>query len=244
MKKSLFLLLIWSFAPLVYAQNHFEYLWYIDESVRDGTLYYDAEKDEALYIDKCSNMRNYKESAQKADIVMRFNGVIDGYYFKKNSPVIQYTADLIKDFYFITDHMGKMEWQLVNETKEIQGYTCYKALTKFRERKWEVWYSPEIPIQYGPWKFYNLPGLLFEATDETKRFAFRLKEIKTTDELKNLSIDLKKYNPIDLKGYEELLSEIRSLDFLPKDRGYVIERVETSKNQGIESVYEWEQEGN
>jgi GLPGLI family protein len=65
------------------------------------------------------------------------------------------------------------EWTLHNETKMIDGYTCYKATTpvmslrnnfKSTDRKFDItaWYAPEIPIGYGPVGYGGLPGLILE----------------------------------------------------------------------------------
>lgn len=57
------------------------------------------------------------------------------------------------------------QWTITDETKDIQGFTCYKAILKFRDRKPEfiVWFTPEIPFGAGPMEFVGLPGLVLEA---------------------------------------------------------------------------------
>jgi len=62
------------------------------------------------------------------------------------------------------------EWKLINETKQIGAYTCYKARTikTVKGRKGiiktlvEVWYTPEIAIPFGPLGYNGLPGLIIE----------------------------------------------------------------------------------
>ncbi|UGS21065.1 GLPGLI family protein [Flavobacterium cyclinae] len=63
-----------------------------------------------------------------------------------------------------------INWNLTTETKEIQGYKCYKATYTYvqkwkgREFLWPVvaWYCPEIPISLGPTRYSGLPGLILE----------------------------------------------------------------------------------
>lgn len=71
-----------------------------------------------------------------------------------------------------------IEWKLTKETKDISGYKCYKAtytyIQKWRGKEfpWEViaWYSPEIPIQYGPIRYSGLPGLILELKEDKRGF--------------------------------------------------------------------------
>ena len=59
-------------------------------------------------------------------------------------------------------------WTLHNESKKIDGYNCYKA-TKHHvqpnseiEFTIEAWYTPEIPVPYGPAGYGGLPGLILQ----------------------------------------------------------------------------------
>ncbi len=63
-------------------------------------------------------------------------------------------------------------WEIGDETKIILGYECNKAETDFRGRRWTVWFTPDIPVQEGPWKLYGLPGLILEAYDTGRDYVF------------------------------------------------------------------------
>ena len=70
---------------------------------------------------------------------------------------------------YIVTHNDRMGgWTLHNETKEIDGYTCYKAtqhhVQYYTEIEFtiEAWYTPEIPVPYGPTGFGGLPGLILQ----------------------------------------------------------------------------------
>lgn len=62
------------------------------------------------------------------------------------------------------------DWVLENETKEIEGFLCYKATStkKVNNSKGNfvfpvvAWYCPKIPISFGPNGYGNLPGLILE----------------------------------------------------------------------------------
>jgi GLPGLI family protein len=75
----------------------------------------------------------------------------------------------IKDSTYIVVFENRMKgWTLHNETKEIDGYTCYKASKQYiqyyteKEYTIEAWYTPEIPVPYGPIGFGGLPGLILQ----------------------------------------------------------------------------------
>lgn len=70
----------------------------------------------------------------------------------------------------IKSNYNNWEWTLKNETKEIEHYTCYKAIGEkeiTRKGKKErisiiAWYCPEINYSFGPNDVVGLPGLVFE----------------------------------------------------------------------------------
>lgn len=72
----------------------------------------------------------------------------------------------------------KPEWKILDETKDIIGYECIKAVTDYRGRRWTVWFTPDIPIQEGPWKLCGLPGLILEAEDNHKEYHFLANGLK------------------------------------------------------------------
>lgn len=72
----------------------------------------------------------------------------------------------------------KPEWEISEESKDIIGYECFKATADYRGRKWIAWFTPEIPIQDGPWKLCGLPGLILEAHDAGEYYHFTANGLK------------------------------------------------------------------
>lgn len=68
----------------------------------------------------------------------------------------------------------KLTWKLLADKKHIQGYNCQKAIINYGKRQWEAWFTQEIPIQNGPYIFYNLPGLIVEINDTKHQHSFLL----------------------------------------------------------------------
>ena len=64
------------------------------------------------------------------------------------------------------------EWRLGEGEYSILGYKCQFATIDFRGRSYECWYTTDLPLNDGPWKFYGLPGqiLMIESRDGQIRF--------------------------------------------------------------------------
>ncbi|GAA5093449.1 hypothetical protein GCM10023210_24010 [Chryseobacterium ginsengisoli] len=75
---------------------------------------------------------------------------------------------------FVVDTEDKINWNLSNETKISGNYTLQKATTRFGGRNWTAWFTKDINLNEGPYKFRGLPGLIFEIYDDKDNFRFSL----------------------------------------------------------------------
>ncbi len=102
-------------------------------------------------------------------------------------------------------------WEITNETKEIHGYTCYKAITPIKingeeiDDNLEAWFTPEIPFRYGPMEIYGLPGLILEVRQ--KNFIYYATEIELYK--KNNNIKKPKRKPILHTEYHAEMKKMR-----------------------------------
>lgn len=76
--------------------------------------------------------------------------------------------------YLINDTLNNFKWKITGEKVKILNFKCKKATVRFRGRYYEVWYTEEIPVQNGPWKFCGLPGLIIKVKDEKSEFVYEL----------------------------------------------------------------------
>ncbi len=70
-----------------------------------------------------------------------------------------------------------MEWMLSDETRDIEGLTCQKAVIHLGGREWHAWFTAAIPISEGPYKFGGLPGLIVAIQDLTGTWKMNLVSI-------------------------------------------------------------------
>ncbi|MDN3692201.1 GLPGLI family protein [Chryseobacterium tructae] len=83
-------------------------------------------------------------------------------------------------------------WKLMDESKVINTMNCKKATVTYKGRNWIAWYSTEIPLPYGPYKFSGLPGLIIKLSDEKDEYDFELVKSVPTSELVGKFINIKK----------------------------------------------------
>lgn len=105
------------------------------------------------------------------------------YYQNNNTKEFRDYRDSKRTGKIIVNEEPKYNWTLLNETKIIDNHVCYKATTPvsyddgFRKQNYifTAWYSPEIPVVYGPIGLGGLPGLILEL--ETDKATFFAKKI-------------------------------------------------------------------
>lgn len=104
----------------------------------------------------------------------------------------------------------KPEWKIEPDKKQISTFKVQKATTDFAGRKWIAWFTTDVPIQDGPYKFSGLPGLIVEISDAQANHKMELKGIKKmaatqTEELntngKNIPFTRKKPLEVSRKQY-------------------------------------------
>ena len=112
------------------------------------------------------------------------------------------------DAYSYTEQTEHPDWELKLETKEIMGFNCQLATCNYRGRIWNVWFSPDIPVNEGPWKLFGLPGLVLEASDEKNHYTYKATGLYTQN-LQPVGILLYVRNkPYKLKSRQEYLQKM------------------------------------
>lgn len=69
--------------------------------------------------------------------------------------------EIFENTYVIKDSIRKLEWKIADETREIAGFECRKAVTKICDSVYVVaFYTDQIPVSAGPESFGGLPGMI------------------------------------------------------------------------------------
>ena len=91
-------------------------------------------------------------------------------YKNSTENLILNETDLYGKIFLVNDRFDQQQWEIHQESKTIGDYVCFKA-TYTPERKKDskkepdeiiAWFTPQIPVKNGPFKYQNLPGLIME----------------------------------------------------------------------------------
>jgi GLPGLI family protein len=168
-------------------------------------------KFELIFNPNYSSFKSLKKIETMTDEDLKFEKISksaltsrsDIYYDKINKFII---SDI--DNTLIKEHIDQGNWKILNETKKIGIYDCYKAtliiefLTRSGEkssREVTAWFSPSIPYNYGPKNFNGLPGLILELTE--KNTTYVVEKIEISDD--NIKIVFPKGKTITKEEYEK-----------------------------------------
>ncbi len=68
---------------------------------------------------------------------------------------------LYENTYLIKDSVRNLEWHITNETRDIAGFECKKAVTRICDSVVVVaFYTDQIMVSSGPESFGGLPGMI------------------------------------------------------------------------------------
>ncbi len=82
---------------------------------------------------------------------------------------------------YYDEPIGEIEWNIVEDsTATVIGYECIMAETDYHGRHWKAWFTPDVPVPFGPWKLRGLPGLILKAEADGE-FSFTATGIEQTD---------------------------------------------------------------
>lgn len=111
-----------------------------------------------------ADKKEYLFSYPKLDIrlIHKKNNVFSNYFIETPQYYVQKTTD-------------KQSWNITSEKKKLGNYTVQKATAAFGGRNWIAWFTPEIPLFFGPYKFHGLPGLILEISDTKGNYQFTFK---------------------------------------------------------------------
>lgn len=179
------------------------------DTTKDGSKYYSYtvfNSDSLMKVDlekqlAATGSINVKSDMQKGSVRYSVTKTYPDYK-------INLHRRLGMDAYNISDDR-KINWKISSEKEKIGEWNVQKAEADFAGRHWIAWFSTEIPIQDGPYKFRGLPGLIVKIEDKTGSHKMELKGIKNITgnvdinvfEVKEIAVNSKQFQKV-LKEYE------------------------------------------
>jgi GLPGLI family protein len=159
-----------------------------------------SEKQYVLNFNKTESLYEEEEKLEKPEaasggmsVKVNFSTAGKKYINIKDKSSVVEDQIFGKEF-LIVEPLVKPEWKLVDETKKIGDYNCFKAelilpvtekqlkayeeflkneekkpalfkMEKPEDKVVTAWYTPEIPVNFGPDNYWGLPGLILEVND-------------------------------------------------------------------------------
>lgn len=153
--------------------------------------------------------------------------------------------------YQVTDKFPPLQWNTdYTSTDTLGKYICHKATASYRGTKLIAYYTNDIPVPAGPYKFGGLPGLIVMLYNESANPNYWM--------LKEVSYPYEGSVPVD-QGYIHSLPKLSLQNYIIKDDALVEEQmrmmqskmpaiegitIERKRTRGtVEQIYEWEQKG-
>lgn len=105
----------------------------------------------------------------------------------QNNKIITYD-EIATNYYVYTEKDYFGDWCVEDEKLEIMGYPCQKATINCYGREFIGWFTTEIPISEGPYKFKGLPGLIVRIYDIKNHYDFILTNFSKIETIEYLML--------------------------------------------------------
>nr|WP_297784097.1 GLPGLI family protein [uncultured Allomuricauda sp.] len=159
----------------------------------------------------------------ESDVMFRMamnHGGGNSIYYRTKEKKVQHIQNLGKKINVLYDPK-EFNWEITKETKNIKGFTCYKAVgykeqydpgrKKMLTFSPIAWFAPEINVPFGPKGIDGLPGLVLEGSMNGKLF-FYADTIEMGKELNNhKKLKMENGEEMNEKKYLELLQRMRPI---------------------------------
>jgi len=114
-----------------------------------------------------------KGNGHKMGIEGQFYASVD----RNNGEVIKSIQSPFKELFYVKIN-DQLNWEILPEKKLYKDIPVQKATIDYGGRQWTAWFATDIPLQFGPYIFNGLPGLIVEIYDHENHFTFRLLRIQ------------------------------------------------------------------
>ncbi|MBQ4803085.1 GLPGLI family protein [Aquimarina sp. MMG015] len=192
-------------------------------NIKEKTLYFNKEQSYFEWFEKSKNVKtlqdgstiypsNTDSSIERTSRFQLHNHKNKEFYirlFNRNK------ERLVKNTYH------RFNWELLEETKKIDRFTCQRAETVYKGRTYIAWFTNEIPAPFGPAMFHGLGGMILELYEENQILYYLAKSISINTEVIDIkgkvkgvnfskAISEEEYNKIAKQETKELESRLNA----------------------------------
>ncbi len=116
----------------------------------------------------------------------------------------------------IVESANEQKWDLVNETKKVGQFNCFKATTIRKTRNAAgtfkktvvAWYTIDLPFPHGPIGYGGLPGLIVELSYENASYILKSIDLKPKSTYKiekptkGKKVTLEEFYDMDINAFQ------------------------------------------
>jgi GLPGLI family protein len=160
-----------------------------------------TEQNSQFYVNYDDETKEYKGST------LEFTGrnyVLNYEFATKEFTELRY----LENFEVKASWINKQDWEILDETKTILGYSVRKAKIRKNGKIMFAWFTTDIPLKTGPFDNGGLPGLILE---------FYFSSINTTCVAINIEFDTDEKLKEFTSAFEISKEELENLDENRKD---------------------------
>lgn len=135
----------------------------------------------AFQLDSLRQTKSPDEQIKMAEARLRKSAYFFDQTVFQNTPKgkLSVYSTIIPNHYTYQEDKVNMVWEIDDSSMDtISGYLCRKATAEYGGRSWVAWYAPDIPLQFGPWKFTSLPGLILKVYDSEQVHCFEAIQLR------------------------------------------------------------------
>ncbi len=179
----------------------------------------------------------YSQQETRNRFAILFAGGKKTYYTSLSENALITRNEHFGQTYLVKDPLNYIHWTLTSVSKIIDGYKCYRAIgfyvtdvmkkdkngkLKSKPKKAIVyaWYTPELPVPFGPAKYVGLPGVILDVYDlGNHHMRYRAVEV---EQLENVNINFPKGEKLSRETYQKKVMHLL---------GVVKEAADSKKNK-------------
>jgi len=205
----------------------YNYYLLFENGITEFSLQPQGNASEDMHIDESEMVltidRSYPDSLYPYQIIDTESKVV-----YEGLPIMYPEQDY--SIHFVKDQPA-LNWEIKNKFRRIGEYQCQLAELDFRGRTYQAWFTLEIRIPYGPFKFFGLPGLILEIYDMKREVYFAATSILLGHEEEFKKLPLHRLEPTRFISREEYYTLVQKSQ--QKDSDEFLQRLQSKLPRGV-----------